>query len=174
MHIIGILIAIASLIYWVSRAARGVGDIADAANTVANLPRKRRFQKKYHKSGFDLVESPIEAAAVLMISTARMSEEKRVTDSAKLEIIKQLQFNMQMSGDDADGIYRQMHNLIYDIVLPESSLFPMLNILKETVDRSDAEDLAQMMETTASTDRAANAEQTEFIRRFRERMGLLN
>ncbi len=174
MHIIGILIAIASLIYWVSRAARGVGDIADAANTMANLPRKRRFQKKYHTSGFDLVETPVEAAAVLMISTARMSEEKRVTDSAKLEITRQLQLNMQMSGEDADGIYRQMHSLIYDIVLPESSLFPMLNILKETVDRSDAEDLAQMMETTASTDGAANTEQTEFIRRFRERMGLLN
>ena len=172
MHIIGILIAIATLIYWVSRAARGVGDIADAANTVANLPRKRRFQKEYHKSSFDLVESPVEAAAVLMISTARMSEEKRVTDPAKLEIIKQLRLNMQMSKDDADGIYRQMHSLIYDIVLPESSLFPMLTILKDSVDRSDAEDLAQMMETTASTDGVANMEQTEFIRRFRERMGL--
>jgi len=86
MHIIGILITIASLIYWISRASKGVGDIADAANTVANLPRRRKFSKKYNKSGYDLVETPIEAATIMMISAARMSHDKRVTGPAELEI----------------------------------------------------------------------------------------
>jgi len=174
MHIIGILIAIATLIYWVSRAARGVGDITDAANTVANLPRKRRFQKKYHQSGFDLVETPVEAATVLMISVARMNFEKRVTSPEASEIIRLLKTNMQMDTDDADGLYRQMDSLIYDIVLPESSLFPMIAILKDSVDRDEAFDLAEMLMTIANIDSEANAEQLEFIRRFRERMGLLH
>lgn len=174
MHIIGILIAVASLIYWVSRASRGVGDIADAANTVANLPRRRRFSKKYNQSGFDLVETPIEAATVMMISAARMSEDKRVTERAEQEIVKQLTQNMQLSEDDADGVYRQMHSLTYDITLPESALFPMIDILKSQIDRDEAKELALMMEATARLNGTVNAEQGEFIRRFRERMGLLH
>ena len=31
MHIIGIIIAVASAIFWISRAARGARDVADAA-----------------------------------------------------------------------------------------------------------------------------------------------
>ena len=174
MHIIGILVAIATLIYWVSRASRGVGDIADAANTVANLPRRRRFSKKYNQSGFDLVETPVEAATVMMISAARMSEDKRVTERAEQEIVKQLTQNMQLSQEDADSVYRQMHSLTYDITLPESALFPMSDILKSQIDRNEAEELAMMMEATARLDGTVNAEQGEFIRRFRERMGLLH
>ena len=174
MHIIGILIAIASLIYWVSRASRGIGDIADAANTVANLPRRRRFSKKYNQSGFDLVETPVEAATVMMISAARMSDDKRVTERAEKEIVKQLTQNMQLNEEDADGVYRQMHSLTYDITLPESALFPMIDILKSQIDRDDAKELALMMEATARLDGTVNTEQGEFIRRFRERMGLLH
>ena len=174
MHIIGILIAICTLIYWLSRASRGVGDIADAANTMANLPRKRRFQRKYHKGGFDLVETPVEAATVLMISTAKMSGEKRVTGPEELEIIRQLKVNMHMTPDDADGLYRQMNSLIFEVVLPESALFPMVALLKDSIDRDEALDLAEMMTAVADIDGEANAEQLEFIRRFRERMGLLH
>lgn len=174
MHIIGIIITIASLIYWVSRASRGVSDIAEAANTVANLPRRRRFSKKYNKSGYDLVETPIEAATVMMVAVARMSLEKRVTGPAELEIISQLNTNMQLSKDDADGLYRQMHSLTYDITLPESALFPMVEILKTNIDRDEAEGLALMMESVARLDDVVNPEQSEFIRRFRERMGLLH
>ena len=174
MHIIGILIAIATLIFWVSRASRGVGDIADAANTVANLPRRRRFSKKYNKGGYDLVETPIEAANVLMIATARMSDEKRVTELVEAEIIQQLTTQMQLSGDDADGLYRQMHSLTYDITLPESALFPMVALLKNNIERDEARDLAQMLEDVANAGGPANTEQINFIRRFRERMGLLH
>ena len=51
-----------------------------------------------------MVETPIEAATVLMIAAARMSEEKRVTDRAEQEIVKQLTQNMPLSNDDADSI----------------------------------------------------------------------
>lgn len=175
MHIIiAIAGAIAGILFWMSRVSRSANDIADAANTIANIPRRRRFSKKYNQSGFDLVETPIEAATVLMISAARMSHEKRVTKRAEAEIITQLTENMQLSQDDADGIYRQMHSLTYDITLPESALFPMVDILKSQIDRNEAEYLALMMEATARLDATANTEQSDFIRRFRERMGLLH
>ncbi len=172
MHIIGIITSICFLIFWLSRAVRGAGDIADTANNIANIPRKRRFQKAANKSGFDLVESPIEAATVLMIATARMSDERRITDKSEAEIITQLCDNMQLEKDDADGLYRQMHSLTYDVVLPENALFPMLKILQSEIDRKDAESLAQMMEAVGASVHNINTEQKEFIRRFRERMNL--
>jgi len=175
MHIIiAIAGAIAGILFWMSRVSRSANDIADAANTLANIPRRRRFSKKFNKSGYDLVETPIEAATVMMITAARMSYEKRVTEPAEQEITKQLTENMQLSTDDADGLYRQMHSLTYDITLPESALFPMVNILKNNIDRDEAEDLARMMEAVARLDATANQEQSEFIRRFRDRMGLLH
>jgi len=175
MHIIlAIAGAIAGILFWMSRVSRSANEIADAANTIANIPRQRRFSKKYNKSGYDLIETPVEAASVMMIATARMSHEKHVTKPAEIEIIKQLTENMQLSEDDADGLYRQMHSLTYDITLPESALFPMVTILKNEIDRNEAEGLALMMESVARLDGNANHEQSEFIRRFRERMGLLH
>jgi len=175
MHIIlAIAGAIAGILFWMSRVSRSANEIADAANTLANIPRRRRFSKKYNKSGYDLIETPIEAATVMMIATARMSREKRVTKPAEIEIIKQLHENMQLSEDDADGLYRQMHSLTYDIALPESALFPMVSVLKNEIDRDEAKDLALMMESVARLEATANNEQSEFIRRFRDRMGLLH
>jgi len=173
MHIVGLLVAIAGLVFWLGRAARGAQDIADAANTIANLPRKRRFQKAARQSGYALVETPIEAAAVLMISTARMGDDRRVTNLNEYEIINQLRVNMHLEEDYADGIYRQMNNLTHDIVLPESALHPMVDLLKNNINRNEAEDLAQMMEAVAGSNVQINAEQKEFIRRFREPMNLL-
>ncbi len=175
MHIIlAIAGAIAGILFWMSRISRSANEIADAANTISNIPRRRRFSKKYNKSGYDLVETPIEAATVLMIATARMSDDKRVTKPAEMEIVKQLNENMQLSKDDADGLYRQMYSLTYDITLAESALFPMVEILKRDIDRDEAKDLALMMEGVARLDATSNHQQSEFIRRFRDRMGLLH
>jgi len=58
MHIIlAIAGAIAGILFWMSRVSRSANEIADAANTLANIPRRRRFSKKYNKSGYDLVET---------------------------------------------------------------------------------------------------------------------
>ena len=85
MHIIlAIAGAIAGILFWMSRVSRSANEIADAANTIANIPRRRRFSKKYNKSGYQLIETSIEAATVLMIATARMSYDKRVTKPAEI------------------------------------------------------------------------------------------
>ena len=174
MHIIlAIAGAIAAILFWMSRVSRSANDIADAANTIANIPRRRRFSKKYNKAGYDLVETPVEAATVMMIAAARMSLDKRVTQAAEHEIINQLDEHMHLNREEADGLYRQMHSLTYNITLPESALFPMTDILKRDINRDEAEKLALMMESVARLDSTANNEQSEFIRRYRERMGLL-
>jgi len=175
MHfVIGTLIAVATLIFWIGRASQGARHIADAANEISNIPRKRRFRKKYNKQGYDLVETPIEAATVLMISTAKLGEDRRVTGNAELAIIANLRNDMQLQADDADGLFRQMNSLTHDIVLPESALFPMVDLLRPSLNKDEAVNLADMLSRVGETDGGPNAQQKEFIRRYKEYMGLLN
>ena len=173
MHIIGILTTIAIAVFWISRAIRGSRDIADAARSLRNRPRRDKFQKLHGKSGYDLVETPAEAATVLMITTARMDSLRGVSEAEIAAITLQLENYMQLSTDAADGMYRQMYNLTQNITLPETALFPMVDILKTSIERKEAFELAQMMEHVASCETPATAEQKEFIRRFKERLNLL-
>ncbi|MGB0908093.1 MAG: TerB family tellurite resistance protein [Maricaulaceae bacterium] len=175
MHfVIGTLIAIATLVFWLGRASQGAREIASTANELANLPRKRRFAKNYNKRGHDLIETPLEAATVMLLATARMSDERCVTENAELAIVSALRADMHLSTEDADGIMRQIAGITHDIVLPESALFPMVKIFRDHIEREDATRLAAMMESVAAVDGGANTEQKEFIRRFREHMGLVS
>lgn len=173
MHIIGILTTIAIAIFWISRAVRGSRDIADAARRFKNRPRQDKFRKLHGKSGYSLVETPIEAATALMIATARLDSLRGVSEAEIAAITLQLENYMQLNTDTADGLYRQMYNLTQDITLPETALFPMVDILKTSIERDEAVELAQMMERVANCETPATAEQKEFIRRFKERMNLL-
>ena len=173
MHIIGILTTIAIAVFWISRAIRGSRDIADAARSFKNRPRQDKFRKLHGKSGYDLVETPVEAATVLMIATARMDALRGVSEAEIAAITLQLETYMQLNTDTADGMYRQMYNVTQDVTLPETALFPMVDILKTSIEREDAQQLAQMMDRVANCETPATAEQKEFIRRFKERMNLL-
>lgn len=173
MHIIGILTTIAIAVFWISRAIRGSRDIADAARSFKNRPRQDKFRKLHGKSGYDLVETPVEAATVLMIATARMDALRGVSEAEIAAITLQLETYMQLNTHTADGMYRQMYNVTHSVTLPETALFPMVDILKTSIEREDAQQLAQMMDRVANCETPATAEQKEFIRRFKERMNLL-
>ena len=109
---------------------KNIGDAAHMARGAViqakNLPRQRRFRKAHNKGGFDLVETPVEAATVLMIMIARAGSSRRIDDKERDVIEAQLVANMQLSADDADGKVRQWDSLTHDNVLPESSITPMI------------------------------------------------
>ena len=133
-----------------------------------NLPRQRRFRKAHNKGGFDLVETPVEAATVLMIMIARAGSSRRIDDKERDVIEAQLVANMQLSADDADGMVRQWDSLTHDIVLPESSITPMIKVLHTFIGRDDAQDLADMLAQVASAESDTDINQKEFLRAFRE------
>ena len=133
-----------------------------------NLPRQRRFRKAHNKAGFELVETAVEAATVLMIMIARAGSSRRIDDKEREVIEVQLVANMQLSADDADGMVRQWDSLTHDIVLPESSITPMSKVLREFIGRDDAQDLADMLAQVASAESDTDINQKEFLRAFRE------
>lgn len=176
MHILALILGILGAGFWwairLSANRKNIGDAAHVARGAViqakNMPRQRRFRKAHNKAGFDLVETPVEAASVLMIMIARAGESRRIDDAERNIMEAQLVANMQLSADDADGIVRQMDSLTHDIVLPESSITPMTKVLREFVGREDARDLADMLAQVAAAEDAPNTNQKSFLRSFRE------
>lgn len=180
MHILAIILGIlGAAFWWAIRLSAHRNNISDAAHMARgavikakNLPRQRRFKKAHNKNGFDLIETSVEAATVLMIMIARTGSSRRIDDSERAVIEAQLITNMQLSEDDADGMLRQMDSLTHDIMLPESSITPMTKVLREFIGRDDASDLADMLTQVASAEGDIDLNQKEFLRSFREKFDL--
>ena len=172
MHILLLVLGgLATAAFWIYRAGKVAPDVLDAAQTVANMPRRRRHAKAVNRRGLDLVETPVEAATVLMLAISRMSEDRRLSDAERSEIERLLIREMRLERDEADGLVLQMEVVHDDVTLPESALFPMVDILRESIERDDARRLADML-TQVSVVEGQTAEQRDFIRRYRERMGI--
>lgn len=174
MHIIiGIIATIAGILFYANRISRSAVDLVDTANEIGNLPRKLRYRKKAGKKGLDLIEEPVEAAAVLLISMARMDRFGRVTDKQEKAITRELYDNMQMDMEDAEDLVIQMRSITQYLNQPDSTLFPMIGILQNVISKSDARDLSEMMRRIGAVESPLDTAQTDFIRRFKDRMGLL-
>ena len=176
MHILAVILGLLGAGFWwalrLSANRKNIGDAANMARGAViqakNMPRQRRFRKAHNKNGFDLVETPVEAAAVLMIMIARAGSSRRIDDIERDVIEAQLSTNMHLSADDADGMVRQMDGLTHHIVLPETSITPMTKVLREFIGRDDAQDLTNMLAQVASATDAPDLNQKEFLRQFRE------
>lgn len=172
MHILVLIIGTAlGVLFWLSRMGRGAGDVVDAAQTLSNMPRRNRHRRAVNRRGLSLVDTPVEAATILMLATARMSEDRRLSSRERARIERQLVLHMQMEADDADGLTRQMEMVHDEVTLPEAVLFPMVDILLPAIEKDDARRLADMMNAVAEV-HGKTQEQAEFVRRYRERMGL--
>jgi len=180
MHILAVILGILGTAFWwglrLYTYRKGIGKAANMARGAViqakNYPRQKRFRTAHNKNGFDLVQTPIEAATVLMIMIARAGDSRRIDEAERAEIETQLVANMQLSKDDADGTIRQMDSLTHEIVLPESSISPMTNVLREFINSDDAQELADMLVMVAAAEGAPDINQKEFLRRFRESFGL--
>lgn len=176
MHILVIILGLLGAgFWWAIRLTANRKNISDAAHMARgaviqakNLPRQRRFRKAHNKDGFDLVETPVEAATVLMIMIARAGSSRRIDDNARQVIEAQLTTNMHLSAEDADGTLRQMDSLTHDIVLPETSITPMSKILRDFLKREDARDFADMLAQVAAAEGDIDINQKAFLRAFRE------
>lgn len=167
--IIAILTSAAFLIYWGSRA---ISSASDAAGDLANLPRQLRYAKKAGKAGLDLVEDAREAAAVLMVATARLSGSGRVTDTECEKIEALLVEHMAFPQDDIDDFVTNIRWLTRDLKQPDTVLRPMGNFLQKEISKTEADELSAMLVKIAQSDGEPTQKQTGFILRYREYMGL--
>ncbi len=177
MHIIGIIIAVASAIFWVVRAVSIARTAANAANTLRNMPRRMRFKNNAGKRGMDLIDNPMEAATILMVSVAKLSDYANTHDgllsgSSTSRIIATLKSYMKISAVEADELLTQMRWAVKDLAQPDTVLAPMTNVLSKAINRAEADDLSDMLSKIARADGEENSDQRAFITRVRERLGL--
>ncbi len=172
-YIISVLVMLAGAAYWFNYIRRGANEVADAANTIQNLPRRLRYRKKAGKRGLELIEEPVEAATVLMISVARFDGTGRVSENQAAKIGALLRENMQLDPEDADDMVIQMRSITQYLTQPDSTLYPMVELLLKSISKDDARELSSMMKDVAETNSEINLDQKELIRRFEERMGIL-
>lgn len=177
MHILGIIIAVATAIFWLGRAARGAQDVTDFAQGVANAPRRNRFRNKAAKRGIDVIDDPQDAATILMVCVARLSKYSQqnggmISDASVQKIIGILQSYMKVSGREADELVTQMRWSVQDLVQPETALLLMTTILRDSVNHAEAEDLSDMLRKISHADGDATPAQRAFIDKFRQRTGL--
>lgn len=177
MHILGIIIAVATAIFWVSRAARGAKDVVDVANSLRNMPRRMRFKNKAGKRGIDLVDHPTEAATVLMVSVAKLSDyanehDGLISGASTSRIIATLKSYMRISAVEADELLTQMRWAVKNLTQPDTALAPMTNVLSKAISRAEADDLSDMLRKISHADGEPNDDQRAFVERVRERLGL--
>ncbi|PHR57179.1 MAG: hypothetical protein COA43_12380 [Robiginitomaculum sp.] len=177
MHIIGVIIALATAVFWIGKAAGGVNNIANAASTLQNMPRRNRFRKNASKRGIDLIDNPLEAATILMVCTARLSDyahqhDGLISDSAKGNIVAALRKHMQISIPESEDLLTHMSWASQDLALPEVALVPMANILTKNINRAEALDLSDMLTAISHADGTPNTDQESFVAHFRDRVGL--
>ena len=171
-YLIGTLIAFASLIYWMGQASKGARELSSMASGLKNMPRRRKFQKSASKTALDLIDDPIEAAAIIMIAVARSDGDKRVSFYEADVITHLLETHMELRASRAEDILIQMKAVTSQIVLQDTLLMAMIDVLRGTIDEDDAVGLADMMSEVAKADGPISHDQSELIRSFKERMGI--
>ncbi len=173
-----ILIAIViTALVWLGRAARAKRDIGEAAHTLSNFPRRIKFKKNAAKRGLDLINTPIEAATILMVCVAKLSDYAKTHDGlisgkASSCIINMLKTNMHITALEADELLTQMRWLVSALNQIDTPLLPMSAFLAGHISRSEADDLADMLAEISRANGEPNAAQRAFIDHLRDRLGL--
>lgn len=174
MHfIIAALGIAASLIFYFRVIRSGAQEIGDAAQTVANLPRKRRYQKAVRTSGYKLLESPLEAAVALMVSVANLGIPRSISEEERAAMREALTRDMEQSHHDADDVITQVEAMLYDKLHPQDAVAPCVRILFPALERTDARTLAATLDRIAAAGAPPQPDQIRMIANFRERMDLL-
>lgn len=177
MHIIGIIIALATAVFWVGRAARSAKDIADMASTLKNMKRPNQFKFRSPKREISEIDDPMDAAVILMICVARLSNfgqigQDQISDPARTKITELLGQYMQITKTEAQMLLEQMLWTTKTMEKPDTALGEMTKIIATQIDHKDAQDLSTMLQAVSLANGHQGEEQENFISRFEGRMGL--
>ena len=171
MHIIGILTAIAVLIYWVTRAA---GSARDSGLTAA-WQRKKRWDYSNVNAGSDLdaLTTPLDAAAALMIMVGRDGVNGELGTVMRQSIELHLENDMDVDLTAAQETIKNVSRTLRNTTQADTIISPCCKILRETIERGDAVKLADILDTLFAQVGTDAADKKQLIYGYKERMGLL-
>lgn len=176
MHIliavIGLLTALA-VWYW---RLKMLGEVAskgmDAAETLANLPRRLAFKRKSGKSGLQIVDDPREAATILMLQVAQ--GQGALTEKQKATIQSEIVNNFQFSETDAEELIEHALWISAEAGKPHATVSRMTDFVQHAPGLGPKEivDLDSMLVTVSEAEGSPNAAQLDLLALFRRKAGL--
>lgn len=176
MHIIAAIFAIVSaILVWqwrVQRAAELARDLEGAARTAANLPRRFAFKRRSGKKGLDLVDEPMEAAAVLMVELARTDGLLSRDSREVIETLCREEFSLQ--AEDADALIAHAQWLVREAPVSDAVFRRMSRFLLNHRDIGPEQivDLDGMLVAVSEADGLPGTEQLALLQIFRDTVGL--
>ena len=128
MHIIGILTAIATLIYWVMRA---VGSTRDSG-VISDWKRKKRWDYSgvNSKSELDELWTPLDAAATMMIALGRDDISGELTPKTQREIQQHLIGGLGADEDEVTETVERVAKILKNTADADTVVLPVCRILK--------------------------------------------
>jgi len=174
MHIIlgliGLLGAVGAIAWRINMAMRGAEVVKDAAETAINLPRKMRFQAKANRQRLSAVDDPREAAAVLLLGMARAGGE--VTTEHKQAIRSEMERLFQSNSATNEELLARATWFSANVADPRDLIPRMADFLTRQVGSDELENVAAMLTVIAKVEGEPGHDQSEFLRRYRQRAGL--
>lgn len=173
MHIlIGLIVTIGTIAWWILRLSRGARQVMGAAETVSGLHKKIRDRKARPPKGFETIQGPVDAATLLMVSVAQRAGHETLREAERTQIARELLDHMALEPNNADAAIQQAEMEALSRIDKQQTLIAMTGFLKSTVTREESRQLARMLGRVADAG-GRKREQLEYIRQFQERMGLL-
>lgn len=171
MHIIGILTAIAILVYWIMRAA---GSARNSGVTAAWQRKKRwDYSNVNTKSEVDELKTALEAATALMIMLARDDVSGELEPQKRREIVEHISNGLGADEAVADDTIVSVSKLLKNIVQADTVILPVCKILRRDIERTDAKRLADILDQIYANCPAPAADKKQALHSYKERMGLI-
>lgn len=171
LAILGVLGGLGALIWRIQQASHAAREIADAAEGVANLPRKLRFKHKAGKRGIDVIDDPREAAAALIYGAAKCAGE--VSADAQTAIEADMVALFDIDQDFAEELLARAAWHLSDLIDPLNAVNKLTDKLAQSVDKNALSDLSGLIAAAIERSTHQTPDQKQFLEKFRRRAGLV-
>ena len=170
LAILGVLGGLGVILWRIQQASHAAREIADAAEGLANLPRKMRFKHKAGKQGIDVIDDPREAAAALIYGAAKCAGEVDAGRKAAMEADMVGLFKI-----DAEFAHQLLARAAWHLDSvndPLNAVIKLTDRLTSNVDRQALSDLAGVIAPAIERCDPQAPDQRLYLDKFRRRAGL--
>lgn len=170
LAILGVLAGLGVWLWRIQQASHAAREIADAAEGLANLPRKMRFKYKAGKQGVDFIEDPREAAAALIYGAARCGGELSGEQKAAIEADIITLFDIDE--EFAQELLARAAWHVSTLNDPLNAVNKLTDKLTQSVDKAALSELAGLINAAIARTANTQPDQTLFLDKFKRRSGL--
>lgn len=159
MHlVIGAIVVLGTLFYVISRMLDAAGDAKSAA-------RRFSWSRRVNKSAIDLVDTPKQVAAILLVQIAKYKGD--VSAEQKAAIFNEMRSAEFGPEKEREELFAFARLVINDVGDAANVLTKLTRPLRSSLTPHEIRDLIDMMSRVAAVDGAVNDPQTALIQSVR-------